>query len=69
MAALLSFIARGKRWPLTPLPPAKIKMLQRWFNEDWESHDLDSDLVKVVGRLLLAIQHRDACIAAMRKRK
>lgn len=54
MAARLSFLARGKG----PLPPAKIKWLQSWIEEEWESEDLDEDLVKVLQRLLLTINRR-----------
>jgi hypothetical protein len=54
MAANLSTLARG---PATKSYTKKqLKQIRQWVMDDWESHDMDRDLVKVVLRLLNTLE-------------
>lgn len=45
-------LAKGKG----PLSPAKLKQIRKWIDDDWESNDIDRDVVKLIGRLLDTIE-------------
>jgi hypothetical protein len=51
-AANLRDIAAGKG----PLNDKKLEQAQRWVDEDWESHDVDRDAVKLITRLLETVR-------------
>lgn len=34
----------------------QLKQIQRWLDEDWESHDYDANLTNIVRRLLTTIR-------------
>ena len=54
MAANLCTLARG---PVTkPYTKKQLQQIRRWVMDDWESHDMETDLVKVVLRLLNTIE-------------
>jgi len=56
MAANLCTLARG---PATkPYTKKQLQQIRRWVMDDWESHDMETDLVKVVLRLLNTIESR-----------
>lgn len=50
--ASLETIAKGSG----VLPPAKLKQLRAWIDDDWEAHDIDRDAVQIIHRLLLTIE-------------
>lgn len=52
MAAYLATLARGKG----PLSSRQLKQVQKWIDEDWESHDVDRDAVRLIQRLLHTIK-------------
>lgn len=54
--ARLENIAKGSG----ALPPAKLKQLRAWIDDDWESNDIDRDVVKIINRLLLTIEENKA---------
>jgi hypothetical protein len=51
--ARLDTIAKGKG----PFTCRQAKQLRAWIDDDWESHDIDRDAVKVIDRLLAMIEH------------
>jgi len=34
------------------MSPRQLKLVRKWLDDDWESHDHDRELVRLVGRLL-----------------
>lgn len=40
------------------LSDLELVQLQQWIDDDWESHDIDRDAVKVIQRLLNTIAER-----------
>jgi hypothetical protein len=50
--ANLRDIAAGKG----PLSAKKLEQAQRWVDDDWESHDVDRDAVKLITRLLETVR-------------
>lgn len=36
----------------TPLTDTQVKQVQQWLDEDWESNDIDRDVVALIQRLV-----------------
>ena len=51
----LQDLAKGKG----PLSAKQILQVRRWLQDDWESHDFDRDLIRLIGRLLDSIRAQD----------
>ena len=41
--------------PDAPLSQRQLLQLETWLQEDWESHDMDRDMIKLIKRLMLTI--------------
>jgi hypothetical protein len=41
--------------PNAPLSSRQLQMVEKWIKEDWESHDMDREVVVLIKRLLLTI--------------
>ena len=41
--------------PDAPLSQRQLLQLEKWLQEDWESHDMDRDMIKLIKRLMLTI--------------
>ncbi len=54
MAVRLSTLAARKG----PLTDKEIKQAEQWVADDWESHDLDGDAVKLIKRLLETVKQK-----------
>ena len=52
MTVRLSTLARRKG----PLSAKEFDQLQRWLDDDWESHDIDRDAVRLINRLALTVR-------------
>ncbi len=55
MIKLSSLIKSNK-----PLSKRQLKQIQKWLDDDWESHDYDRDLTQLVQRLLVTINKMNA---------
>lgn len=51
MAVNLSTLAKGT----DPLTTKELKQAQDWLDDDWESHDIDKDAIRLIRRLLETI--------------
>jgi hypothetical protein len=49
--ASLHYLAAGKK----ALSPKKLKQIQNWIDDDWESHDINRDAVRLIQRLLITL--------------
>lgn len=38
-----------------PVNHKSLKQIQDWIDADWESHDVDRDAVKLIGKLVAAL--------------
>lgn len=48
----LETLAKGKG----PLTDRQLLQARRWIDDDWESHDIDRNAVKLINRLLLTVE-------------
>jgi hypothetical protein len=53
MTAKLSTLAKGA----DPLTTKELRQAQDWVDDDWESHDIDKDAVRLIRRLLATVAH------------
>lgn len=54
--ARLETIAKGNG----VLSEFKLKQLRKWIDDDWESHDIDRDAIRIIDRLLVTIDTGNA---------
>lgn len=50
----LETLAKGKG----PLTDRQLLQVRRWLDDDWESHDIDRDAVKLIARLLETVKKK-----------
>lgn len=53
MTASLETLAKGPRDK--PLSKKQIQKIKNWVAADWESHDVDQDIIKLIRRLLATV--------------
>lgn len=41
-----------------PLSERQVAQVRKWLEEDWESHDVDREAVKLIGRLLATVDSK-----------
>lgn len=51
-AVSLHKLAHGK----TPVDAKLLAQIQRWLDADWESHDIDRDVVHLIRRLVTTLE-------------
>jgi hypothetical protein len=51
MTVKLSTLAKGAE----PLTTKELQRAQDWVDDDWESHDIDRDAVRLIKRLLATV--------------
>jgi len=51
MTVRLSTLAKGTG----PLTTKELQQAQDWVDDDWESHDLDKDAIRLIRRLLTTV--------------
>lgn len=54
MTVRLEDLVRSDR----PLSKRQLAQVRKWLEEDWESHDVDRDAVKLIRRLLETVASR-----------
>lgn len=54
MAVRLADLVRGSG----PLSKRQLAQVRKWLDEDWESHDVDREAVRLIERLLQTVASR-----------
>ncbi|HEY5268550.1 MAG TPA: hypothetical protein VII94_05480 [Candidatus Saccharimonadales bacterium] len=44
--------------PKSPLSKRQLLLVNKWVDEDWESHDVDREILKLIQRLLLSTKKK-----------
>ena len=48
--------------PRAPLSKKQLHRIQKWLDADWESHDIDRDVVTLIRRLLITINRKTSVL-------
>lgn len=45
-----------------PLSERQVEQVRKWLEEDWESHDVDGEAVKIIARLLATVDSKRSSV-------